>query len=180
MILFNGLRSKLFGPKEIVQVEQEEIKVDSIEDSSEVSSDELQLEKIELEEVSETLVLEHRNTDSIKAEYEDVISKLDSMASLVEDTTSEPNTLEQLQQEGNSILKEVNETTDIEQFVKEHKQVLIEDSENIIKNSDTYQINEGMFDLNSELHNAKLIISDTNIPTAITKEDVLHKSIKDE
>ncbi|WOO88377.1 hypothetical protein RZE84_05475 [Mollicutes bacterium LVI A0075] len=184
--MFKSLKQKLFGKVDEIQVVQEEIAEKeniekTVEESTEKTSQDLQQQSVNLESVKEEDFLDLKLTQSIQAEYKDVISKLDSVVELVEENTEDMNTYESLQQESELVVDDselniVEETTaEMNQFITNSKEMLIADSEEIKKNSDTFLINEGMFDLNSQLHNAKLIIEDTDIPQAVTKQDVLEK-----
>ncbi len=187
--MFKSLKNKLFGGNEQiveeveVELEEKETTAEVNEESSnEMTSNELQQQSVNLEEVVEADFLDLNATREVQAKYEEVLNKLDSVVNLVEENTSELNTMESLQHDSNLLVEEAEieslqakETADLNRIVKESKEMLQAESDEIKKNSDTFLINEGMFDLNGQLHNAKLIIEDTEIPQAISKEDVLTK-----
>ncbi len=187
--MFRSLKNKLLGIQEPIEVIQEssnqrEEPSDQIEElveeeSYEKTSNDLQQESVNLEVVNEDDFLDMRTTRSMQLEYKDVLSKLDSMVERVEPKEVELTTIEKLQLESNFISGE-SETEDIneDEIFDIQKEKLIAEGQFIKKNSDTFLINEGMFDLNSQLHNAKLIIEDTEIPQAVTKEQVLNPSKK--
>ncbi len=188
--MFKSLKNKLFGGSNQVvneiEVEtkvEEPIEVANTGDSvNKMTSNDLQEQSVNLEEIVEADFLDLNATKEVQAKYEEVLTKLDNVVSLVEENTSELSTMESLQHESNLLAYEAEieslqakATADLNRIVKESKEMLLAESDEIKKNSDTFLINEGMFDLNSQLHNAKLIIEDTEIPQAISKQDVLDK-----
>ncbi len=187
--MFKSLKNKLFGGNEQiaeeieVELEENEITAEVNEESSnEMTSNDLQEQSVNLEEVVEADFLALNATREVQVKYEEVLNKLDSVVNLVEENSINMNTYESLQHDSNLLVEEAEieslqakETADLNRIVKESKEMLQAESDEIKKNSDTFLINEGMFDLNSQLHNAKLIIEDTDIPQAISKQDVLEK-----
>lgn len=187
--MFKGIKTKLLSvvspsdhTPDMVEIEvdvQEQTEVDQVtEPVYQKTSNDLQQESINLEQINEDDFLDLRTTQSIQLEFKDVLAKLDQVTNLVEDQKVELSTLDKLKLESKMLDSEshnqnlIDDVTSIDILDLE---VLKRDASQIKKNSDTYQINEGMFELNSELHNALLIIEDTNIPTAITKEQILNK-----
>lgn len=187
--MFKGLKQKLFGSEEedfkeeIEVIVEGEVNVDvvHIEEECEKISNNLQNESINLEQITEEEFLELNATRDIQANYNDVINKLDEIVESVEERTVAMNTYEALQEESGLVVEEAElnileeNTAEINNFMHDSKEMLIAESDEIKKNSDTVLINQGMFDLNSQLHNAKFIIEDTEIPQAVTKEEVLNK-----
>lgn len=190
--MFKGLKEKLFGNEEEDFKEQIEVIVEQkevveevhIEEVYEKTSNDLQNESIDIEQITEEEFLDLTTTREIQANYDEVISKLDEVVELVEEKTTVMNTYEALQEESNLVVEDIElnileeNTAEINNFMHDSKEMLIAESDEIKKNSDTVLINKGMFDLNSQLHNAKFIIEDTEIPEAVTKEEVLNSKTR--
>lgn len=190
--MFKGLKTKLLsvvspsdhtpGTVEIevdVQASAEQTEVDEVTESVyQKTSNDFQQESIKLEPIGEEDFLDLRTTQSIQLEFKDVLAKLDQVTNLVEEQKVELSTLDKLKLDSKMIDSEVHSQSlidDVNSVDILDLELLKKDASQIKRDSDTYQINEGMFELNSELHNAMLIIEDTNIPTAITKEQILNK-----
>lgn len=190
--MFKGLKEKLFGSEEEgfneeieVIVEQKKIVEElHIEAESEKTSNNLQKESLDLEQITEEEFIDLSTTRDLQANYDDVISKLDEMVESVEQQTVTMNTYEALQEESGLVVEEAElnileeNTAEINNFMYDSKEMLMAESGEIKRKSDTYQINAGMFALNSQLHNAKFIIEDTEIPQAVTKEEALKTKSK--
>lgn len=187
--MFKGLKTKLLSvvspsdhTPDMVEIEidvQEQTEVNQVtEPVYKKTPDSSQQDSINLEEVSENDFSELCTSQTTQREFKEVLARLDKVTSLVEEEKVELSTLDKLKIGSKMLDSELDNQnlseaeTSVNTFDLE---ALKRDASQIKRNSDTYQINEGMFELNRELHNAMLIIEDTNIPTAITKEEILNK-----
>ncbi len=178
--MFKNLKDKFFKKedREIEVTTEEVIADEQVEEQEPIQiEEEIIVEEVTSEEENEEII-QLRDTQSIRVEFEEVINRLDQVVGLVENETIEISTIDLLQHESSILIEEEIAADNTQKLIKFEKEMLLDEADDIKKNSDTYLINEGMFELHSQLHNANLIISDTNIPKAISKQDVLEGKTK--